>query len=329
MTYKTPITQDILISKFRNFNTSDVYRLDKKSDQVLWVLLIIKKSFQIENFIPISVLTSILVDALGISITENTLKNTLNPLRNKIHSKVIEEELSYKIMHEGIAHVEKLIKKKKPEEITPTANLKLVEREEHVRDAISTIHNLGRKKHLSAGLYYVVLIDLVGSTTASTKMTPDENKKRIKQFIQFTKDALSKSTKDIAVFINDKGDGALFLFRNFQDILDWAEKIDKLCDQYNRGCIKSGKQEIYQMYSRKCVHLGEVHFNEPDNAIALAINQISKIEKEFKKVQLGITDIVKQVILPRVNSGELKANKIKNVKLHGEKQARPIWNIAY
>ena len=44
---------------------------------------------------------------------------------------------------------------------------------------------------------------------------------------------------------------------------------------------------------------------------------------------MGITDVVKQVILPRIESDELKAEKITDVKLIGENIPRPIWSIGY
>src|SRR5437867_13396240 len=105
---KSPITQEILITKFRNSDLSEVFELDKKSDQILWTLRKIKKDFKIEEFIPVSVLTSILVEALGISVTYKIIPNALNPIKNKIHSKIIEDEMSYKIMQEGISYIEKL-----------------------------------------------------------------------------------------------------------------------------------------------------------------------------------------------------------------------------
>jgi hypothetical protein len=198
-----------------------------------------------------------------------------------------------------------------------------------LEDTIREVNNLSEKKKIRHGLYYIVFVDLNSSSIASSKIRPEENQKRIGRFIELTKEALSKKQRVYSVFIKGIGDGALFLFTNFEDIKDWANKTDELCDKYNQKCIIDNKPEIFQLYSKKIIHLGEVYFDNQLDPIAFAINQLFKVEKEFKKVQLGITDVVKQVIIPRINSGELKADKIKNVVLVGESEYRPIWNIAY
>ncbi|MFY3741257.1 MAG: hypothetical protein HMLIMOIP_001711 [Candidatus Nitrosomirales archaeon] len=327
MTTSSPVKLELLVTKILNSDNSAVYG-HKKADQILWLLWKLKKDYKIESFIPISVVVAILVDGLSISINEKTVKNALAPIRGKIHRKDVEGEIAYKIMQEGIDHVQKVFDEKESS-IALRTHSKEKYRRESVVHAIDRVKLMEKEKVLKPGLYYVVLIDLVGSTMASTQLSPDENKKRIKQFIQFTKEALPSKGRNTAIFVKDIGDAALFLFSNFQDILDWSDKTDKSCDQYNKLCIERHKPELYQMYSKKCIHLGEVHFNEQSDPIALVINQIAKIEKKFKKDELGITDAVKQVILPRINSQEIKAKKIKNIVLHGERVSRPLWTIAY
>lgn len=199
--------------------------------------------------------------------------------------------------------------------------------DDRIMDAIHEAKNL-KESSFQPGLYYVVLIDLVGSTKASYQLSPEENISRIKRFIGYIKDALEISNpKNHAVFIKDIGDAALFLFADFQDILNWANTVDESLKKYNDRCINEGKKEIYQMFSKKCVHLGEVHFEE-SNPIALAINQIFKIEKEFKGGQLGVTDAVRHVILPRINSGQVIIEKITEATFPGENVPTPLWSIS-
>lgn len=327
MTTRSHVKLELLTTKIGNSDNSAVYG-HKKADQILWLLRKLKTEYKIESFIPISVVVAIFIDGLSISINEKTVKNALAPIGGKIHRKDVEGEIAYKIMQEGIVHVQKVFGEKKSSIAVRTPSKEKYRRESVVH-AIDRVKRMEKEKVLKPGLYYVVLIDMVGSTMASTQLSPDENKKRIRQFIQFTKDALPYRRRNTAIFVKDIGDAALFLFSNFQDILDWSEKTDDLCDKNNQRCIETNKPEIYQMYSKKCIHLGEVHFNEESDPIALVINQIAKIEKEFKKDQLGITDTVKQVILPRINSQEIKATKIKNIVLQGESVPRPLWTIAY
>ena len=195
--------------------------------------------------------------------------------------------------------------------------------------AINKIKRLEEQKFFRPCLYYVVLIDLADSTYASARLTPDENIKRIKQFTSFTVEALNRiPARNIEIFLSEIGDASLFLFTNFQDILNWSGIVDGLLTKYNQTCIIEGKPEVYQMYSRKCIHLGEVHFTEESDPIALAINQIFKIEKEFKKGQIGITDAVKQVITPRIHSGQLKAKLITRTILPGENVPCRLWNVS-
>ena len=194
--------------------------------------------------------------------------------------------------------------------------------------AINKVKKLEEQKFFRPCLYYVVLIDLAGSTPASARLEPDENIKRIKQFTGFTVEALKKlPARNIEVFLSEIGDASLFLFTNFEDILNWAGMVDDLLDAYNQKCMQEGKPEVYKMYSRKVVHLGEVHFTEESDPVALAINQVFKIEKEFKRGQFGITDAVRQVALPRINSGQLTAKLITRIMLPGENVPCRLWNI--
>ena len=192
-----------------------------------------------------------------------------------------------------------------------------------------TISQLEKKKQFHPGLYYIVLIDLVGSTKASAELGPQENIDRINQFVEYTKAAWKKMKNMGSVqFIKDVGDASLFTFSNFEDILEWSKNVDELLTQYNNECDKQAKLPVYKMFAKKCVHLGEVHFNKGSDPIAFAINQLFKIEKEFTKDQLGITDSVKQVILPRIRAKEISLTKVHDVILPGDDATSALWHIS-
>jgi len=318
------ITQETLISKFKKSDNYIVFEFKKVSDQILWVLKLTKVDFKIDEHIPSSIISSIMIDVLGISCTPKQVVNTLNPIKKKFHKKSIEDELSFKIMQAGIVYVDNISKQvlKKSKNTFPS-------KQSLVDNSIKQIHNLRDKKEIKPGLYYIVFIDLTGSSVASSKIGPEENKKRIDHYISLTQKALPKQPLSLSVFIKSIGDGALFLFSNFEDIKNWSNEVERFCDEYNAKCITSEKPEIFQMYSKICIHLGEVHFNDKLDPIALAVNQLFKIEKDFEKAPLGVTDVVRQVIIPRINSGELESEKIKDVTLIGEKIPRSIWTIAY
>ena len=321
MTSKKKISEEQLLKKIRNIDASSIYEIKKTSDKILYVLEIIKTDLKIDSFIPISALSTIFVDVLGISVTPRVITNALNPIKTKIHRQDLEGEISCKIMRDGISHISKIIQK-------PTTSKK-IRSEKILSSAIHTITQMGINKEMNPGLYYIVIVDLAHSTEASTKLDPTENTNRIKEFIEITQNALPKKPKNFAKFVKANGDGALFFFYNFEDILQWARNIDRLCNGYNQKCIDEKKQDEYQMFSKKIVHLGEVQFDDVYNPISLAVNQIFKIEKEFGRVNLGITEAVFQVIIPRIESGQLSHKLIKKVTLDGEKNPKPIWEIGY
>jgi hypothetical protein len=199
-----------------------------------------------------------------------------------------------------------------------------------LESAIQRVSEMEIEESLLPGLYYIVLIDLVGSTEASSKLTPEENILRTQKFIDSTKDAQKKiKHPERTHFIKDIGDASLFVFSNFKDILEWSKIVDELLVGYNKECSKLGKPAIYHMFSKKCVHLGEVHFEKASNPIAFAINQIFKIEKQFSQNQLGITEVVRHVILPRVESEEITLSKITEVVLAGDKEPSALWIVSY
>ena len=200
--------------------------------------------------------------------------------------------------------------------------------QEDASKAIEKILRLRNQETLRPGLYYIVFTDMYQSTTLSELLSPEETINRLDKFIELTK----KASNDIKVnnviwFIKRIGDGSLFLFDNFADILNWIIELDEMLDEQNLEYKKQNKSEDYLLKTKTCVHLGEVHFNNVADPIALAINQIFKIEQTFGNTPIGITDAVKQVILPRINSNQISVEKITDEILPGEDVSRPLWNV--
>ncbi len=167
--------------------------------------------------------------------------------------------------------------------------------------------DVGKKHNLRDGLFYVVLIDLAGSTLASSKMDGIAFTEWIKKFIQITKEALNTRQRNLAVFVKSVGDGALFLFRNFEDIIQWKKRVDEACRQHNENCKKVGKPDFQQYHHKTVIHLSEVYFDmENYDANAFGINVVFKVEKKFARGEIGITDLVKQLILSEINSGKFR-----------------------
>ena len=172
------------------------------------------------------------------------------------------------------------------------------------------------------GLYYFVWADLSDSTKSSEKLSPEEFSKKVNDFINMTKYAIPTNLNNIGYFVKDMGDGGLLLFNNFLDILKWKKILEQKCITHNKK-IKS--KELIINY-KVIVHLGESFFDKQKDPKAVALNQISKIEKLFKKNQFGITENVRMVISSRINSGEIKIKKIP-LKSQSKKSKEPLWQI--
>jgi len=191
-------------------------------------------------------------------------------------------------------------------------------------EAIRRVRELHREKILSAGLYYLVLTDLVGSTEASAKLGVDANVRRIERFIRLTQQALG--TKPSGHFLKEVGDASLLVFSSFSDILKWHQKLVRSILVYNQRI--TGRHTAVRRFAIKTViHLGEVAFGRNLNPIALAVNQIFKIEKNFNSGDLGCTEAVHRTLTSRIAAGELRARKVKSITLPGEVERSSLWRL--
>ena len=195
--------------------------------------------------------------------------------------------------------------------------------------AIIKIKELEDNKFFQPGLYYVVLVDLSESTKASAELGYEINRQRIEHFIKLTVKALSEIelNNSRVFFVKEIGDASLFIFSNFNDIMKWSAKLDELLALYNAKCDSVGKPSLYKMYTKKCIHAGEIHYSGKSNPVALAVNQVFKIEKLFKKGDVGFTDIVREIVSPLIKSNIIKIEKVAEIVLPGDDIEKPIWRI--
>jgi class 3 adenylate cyclase len=194
--------------------------------------------------------------------------------------------------------------------------------------AIDQIRDLERNAYFRPGLYYIVLVDLCGSTKASAEIGADANTARIQSFVGATIQAWRDiQPRSLVQFVKAIGDASLFIFSNFQDILDWHDELLVRQASLNSKVARSKLPDVHLFYSKTVIHAGEVLFNADGDALALAINQIFKIEKLFSKDEIGFTDIVAQVVRPRIESKEFAVFEVSNVELPGETKKQSIWKI--
>lgn len=223
---------------------------------------------------------------------------------------------------------------------TPGAGIALSQFKEFVKHTLDKIHvmdaevqegviEVGKKHNLKDGLFYVALIDLAGSTIASSKMSGAEFNDWIKKFIGITRDALNIKKRNLGVFVKSIGDASLFLFRNFYDVLDWKNKVDELCSQHNEICKKEGKLHLYQYYHKTIIHLSEVYFDRTNSDTnAFGVHLVFKVEKRFGKNEIGITETVKQIILQEINAGKFRINNADSYSLDESGEYKiPLWKL--
>ena len=186
---------------------------------------------------------------------------------------------------------------------------------------------VAKRHNLKNGLYYIVLTDLSGSTDASDKMRRAEYPGWVNGFIEITKNALNFTHRNDAAWGLKCGDGSLFLFRNFEDILEWRNNFISLCNEYNKKC-KSGKIKLPEYHNKIIVHLGEVDFDKEDQDLkSFAVNVVFKIEKKFEKGDFGITEGVKQTILPEIRSGRFGIKKGVKFSMDEKSIIIPLWKL--
>ena len=113
------ITEETIIEKFQKTDLSsfpDVHSYTTKAEPIMWVLWVIKNQFKITAYIPTGMLANIMADGIGKSADQQLIKNRLaHAIGTKVHRKIEDGQPVYKIMEEGIRHLQSLEKKSKRE----------------------------------------------------------------------------------------------------------------------------------------------------------------------------------------------------------------------
>jgi len=94
--------------------------------------------------------------------------------------------------------------------------------------AFREIKRLDKSRSLRNGIYYVVLVDLVGSTKYRFSAVNERLTKRIERFVNACINAVSKCKPQSRVyFIKEIGDAVLLLFQHFPDVVRWRELVTR------------------------------------------------------------------------------------------------------
>ncbi len=197
--------------------------------------------------------------------------------------------------------------------------------------AIAKVRQLEESQLFRPGLYYIALTDLVGSTIASRQLGVDLNKRRVETFITASVEALGQiQLSNYAQFVKEIGDATLFIFSSFDDLYNWWKQAAHNYGTYNyfnEGELSVEQESAFAIRARTVVHLGEVAYSSRSNPVALAVNQVFKIEKMFTAGQLGVTDVVRQAADPSLVAKGLVPVKHQDVILPGRTESSSTWII--
>lgn len=174
--------------------------------------------------------------------------------------------------------------------------------------AIKKIRELERHSQLRPGVYYIVLVDLCGSTTSLDKLGQNLGTQRIQAFVLAAIQALDKvKLRSTALPLKDAGDAMLFIFTSFSDVVDWWRtahaEFNAMSDHFlgehaETHDMTPEEVDMFRIRARTVVHLGEVAFTENSNPIANAVSHTFKAEKHFEAGELGCTEVVRTIIEP-------------------------------
>lgn len=173
--------------------------------------------------------------------------------------------------------------------------------------ALDKIIELQAKGIIRNGIYYIVLVDLIGSTKFTVEHGNAKMSERIKLFVTHSFNSLNQSKiLNIGIFLKEIGDAVLFVFQHFPDVLKWRDNLQKNLDLHEHN----------PFLLRTCIHIGEVSL-EGVNPLSLAVSQTFQMEKEIEAGVIALTDPAYHVAWPTIKRAYHGFSDYKMVNLDG------------
>lgn len=186
-------------------------------------------------------------------------------------------------------------------------------------EALRKVIQLQSQGIIRNGIYYIVLVDLVGSTKYSAENGNVKMNERIEGFVTYSFQALTASNiTNTAIFLKEIGDAVLFVFQHFPDILKWRDNLQKYLDMIGKHT------DPYIL--RTCVHVGEVSLNGV-NPISLAISQTFKMEKAIKANDIGLTEPAYHIAWPTISRAYKGFSDYGTVDLDGFQELVKLFKL--
>lgn len=183
------------------------------------------------------------------------------------------------------------------------------------------------------GLYYTVLSDLCRATEASLVLGNEISRKRVETFILTCVDALGHiETTNYHLFLREIGDAVLLLFSAFADAYEWWQTMHSWLggrDGMWSTELELSRSELkqFRLEAKTIIHAGEVAYSGTNIPVSAAVNQVFKVEKNFKANELGITQQALACARPILRSFKLRARLRCNVTLPGDKEPLGVYLI--
>lgn len=198
-------------------------------------------------------------------------------------------------------------------------------------DAIIKLQKIEKSSLFRPGLYYIVLVDLVGQTQFNQSYGDAEGTLRIEWFQTCVISTIGEiDIENYVAFSKTIGDAALIIFSSFRDVLKWSRKLTenlKALSQEYPGSIrqrldldnaKAAQQcDDFSLRARRLAHLGEVVYDDSQDPLSLAVSRTFKMEKNFSEQELGCTQAVADAIAPKLRELGVSLRENRVIRLAG------------
>ncbi|MDD5008968.1 MAG: hypothetical protein PHU49_06215 [Syntrophorhabdaceae bacterium] len=204
---------------------------------------------------------------------------------------------------------------------------------EEALEALLHVRKMEEEHLFRPGLYYAVLSDLCRATQASLVLGNDISRKRIETFILTCVDALGHiETTNYHLFLREIGDAVLLLFSSFEDAYLWWRTMHSWLEGRNKmwtNELDLSRSELkhFKLEAKTIIHAGEIAYSGTNIPVSAAINQVFKVEKEFKANELGITHHALACARPVLRTLKLRHCLRGNVTLPGDKEPLGVYLI--
>ncbi|MBE0545226.1 MAG: hypothetical protein IH623_28135 [Verrucomicrobia bacterium] len=139
---------------------------------------------------------------------------------------------------------------------------------------------------MDRALKYIVLADLVGSTTFTSEFGNDVGIARTREFEKAAREPLAYTLPPTSgKFVKTVGDAVLLVFDHFPDVVSWHLEFQGAL-QFSGLSEETPHLRKERMEARVWVHAGEVCLEEND-LHGLAVNELHKIETSTKAATPG------------------------------------------